>query len=216
MRIKHWEKVRFFFVTVSSTVLALSICIASPPGQPLERYGEVPDFQGTAVTSISQRTIQKADLLGRPWVANFIFTSCQGTCPKQTRQMIKLQRDLPRDFRLVSFSVDPQIDQPEILRKFARENAADPKRWSFIRMDQESLSQLLAGLKLGIENNSPLLPASEPVRSSKCILFDRKGQIRGYYECVEDEFLLDLKRDVDKLLSEQNQYISLALRRSSF
>src|SRR5258706_2622729 len=71
-----------------------------------------------------------SDLRGSVWVADFIFTRCAGTCPVMTRRMAELEKELDssaslRDVKLVSFSVDPDFDRPEVLRDYGRTNGAD-------------------------------------------------------------------------------------------
>ena len=171
----------------------------------LSAHGEFPDFKGMAVTSIAQKPIQKADLHGNPWIANFFFASCRETCPLQTRQMAKLQKDLHRDIRLVSFTVDPENDKPDILQTFARFHGADLERWFFVRTNEKILDRLLSGLKLAVPNNPSQPPSSRLNHSTKCILIDGNGEVRGYYECLEDESLEVLKRDAHELLNEKSQ-----------
>ena len=63
-------------------------------------YGSVPDF---SLSESSGRTVQLKDLRGQAWIADFIFTSCAGTCPAMSSQMRKLRDALPGGIRFVSF-----------------------------------------------------------------------------------------------------------------
>src|SRR6266849_6970962 len=82
----------------------------------LDVYGEVPDF---SLVERRGRRVGRADLLGKVWVLDFIYTECTETCPIQSLQFARLEREFPdaADLRLVSITVDPVHDTPEILRR---------------------------------------------------------------------------------------------------
>jgi cytochrome oxidase Cu insertion factor (SCO1/SenC/PrrC family) len=89
----------------------------TPPGQ-LGDYGEVPAF---TLTERSGRPVSRGDLRGLVWVADFIYTGCTETCPAQSLQFARLQQEFAgaADLRLVSITVDPVHDTPEVLRRYA-------------------------------------------------------------------------------------------------
>ena len=91
--------------------------------------GAVPPF---SLVERSGRPVSRADLAGSPWIADFIFTRCSGTCPALSARMGELRRKL-RDqhlqARLVSFSVDPSHDTPEVLRGHGPAHGLDPANW---------------------------------------------------------------------------------------
>jgi len=90
---------------ISMGVALLILLSGQPAGS---AQPEVPNFSAMAATSRSTRAIEKKDLLGKVWVADFIFTTCGDICPRMTRQMRKLQSHLPKEVYLVSFSIDPR------------------------------------------------------------------------------------------------------------
>src|SRR6202011_5619549 len=80
-------------------------------------YGRVSNFQ---LTNQNGRTFGSAQLIGKIWIADFIFTSCSGPCPMISSRMSELQKPLQTtDVHLVSFSVDPEKDTPDVLRSYA-------------------------------------------------------------------------------------------------
>jgi cytochrome oxidase Cu insertion factor (SCO1/SenC/PrrC family) len=120
-------------------------------------YGSVPDF-----TLIDQhgRPMRKADLRGKIWIANFIFTNCPDECPLMTAEMAKLQTDLADvpELRLVSITVDPQHDTPPILSQYAARFQADSERWFFLTGDKGTIYRLAReGFRLGVVD-----PAEQP------------------------------------------------------
>jgi protein SCO1/2 len=136
---------------------------ASPVHLPV--YGSVPDF---ALIDQSKRPVQRGDLEGKVWIANFIFTSCPDECPLMTAHMAQMQSDLAHmaDFRLVSISVDPDHDTPAVLSEYAERFNADPGRWLFLTGDKRAIYRLAAeGFRLGIVE--PAEPShSSPVKGS--------------------------------------------------
>src|SRR5205823_282169 len=85
-----------------------------------------------------------AQLHGRIWIADFIFTHCAGSCPKVTAKFVDLQKaiDLP-DVRFVSFSVDPERDDPHTLKDYAAKNHTGEDRWLLLRPpDRKAIVQV--------------------------------------------------------------------------
>ncbi|REJ05793.1 SCO family protein [Halobacillus trueperi] len=93
---------------------------------------EVQSFEGTTQEGESFST---DDMEGKVWLANFIFTNCNTVCPPMTRNMVKIQEQLKEegvDAEIVSFSVDPTVDSPEVLKEFGKKYGVDHSNWSFI------------------------------------------------------------------------------------
>jgi cytochrome oxidase Cu insertion factor (SCO1/SenC/PrrC family) len=165
--------------------------------EPPPVLGQVPDF---ALTNRDGRTVRLADLAGKPWIADFIFTRCPASCPVMTARMARLNRDLPEDsaVRLVSFTVDPDHDTPQVLQQYAASFKA-PDRWLFLTGDKRALYHLSReGFKLGIEMNpQPATGSIEPIlHSTRFVLVDGEGRIRGYYEGFDEESMGKLERDL--------------------
>ena len=161
---------------------------------------EVPEF---SLINRDGRAVTLRDLAGAPWVADFVFTRCPATCPMMTARMARLNRDLPADLpvRLVSFSVDPEHDTPEVLERYAQSFQA-PDRWLFLTGDREQILQLSEkGFKLGVAMELPPgTDAPEPiVHSTRFVLVDGEGRIRGYYDAFDEESMERLERDLAAL-----------------
>ncbi len=167
----------------------------------LPRYSAVPDFTGVSQTG---SVVTKAALSGKAFIADFIFTTCQGICPGMTSKMKSLEdrlRDEP-GIRFVSFTVDPAHDTPEVLARYGAEHGADPSRWLFVRTDKERIRTLCRdGFKLAVEDAGA--GASEPIlHSTRFVLVDAEGTIRGYYDSVEPGALAALAADARRLAAE--------------
>jgi protein SCO1/2 len=175
--------------------MVLAAGCATPREIPV--YSAVPDF---SLTERSNRQITRKDLDGKIWVADFIFTHCGGICPTMSSNMEKLQERLPTEVLLVSFSVDPTNDTPEVLAEYAKRYNADPERWLFLTGDSGALQKLsIDGFKLALDAKSGT--EVEPItHSSRFALVDRQGNIRGYYGMEDADTLDRIVADVKNLL----------------
>jgi protein SCO1/2 len=163
---------------------------------PLPVLGEVPDF---SFTERSGRAVARKDLMGRVWVADFIFTSCVGTCPEMSLRMAGVHEALRKDSDAlcVSFSVDPERDSLEALRAYADRFSATADRWLFLRGPQDAVHRLeYGGFKMGD-------PTDALVHSERFVLVDRRGRIRGWYHGVDDAAVKDLLRDSRRIGQER-------------
>src|SRR5512147_2730361 len=108
----------------------------------LKQYGAVPDFN---LTERGGTDVNLAQLRGKIWIADFIYTSCTDTCPLQTAIMAKLQQEYAAkpDFQLVSFTVDPERDTPQALTSYATKFQADGKRWYFLTGQRDRIVRLV-------------------------------------------------------------------------
>lgn len=93
------------------------------------------DVEPFSFTNQDNQEVSKEDLDGDFWIANMIFTNCNDVCPPMTANMARLQDKLKEnslDVRLVSFSVDPEVDTPSVLKDFADNYEADYSNWDFL------------------------------------------------------------------------------------
>ena len=172
-------------------------------GPRLPALGQVGDF---ALIEASGKPVRSADLSGRVWIASFIFTRCAGSCPIMTHNLAKLQSELPvrDDLRIVSVSVDPDHDTPEVLAKYAASNGADRSRWLFLTGDKTQVYKLSREtFRLAVDDTDGT--QDEPVlHSTKLVLVDRDGLVRGYYDGLDVETQKQLLRDVERLLAQRS------------
>ncbi|MBI3249428.1 MAG: SCO family protein [Deltaproteobacteria bacterium] len=202
-----WLLLGLFLVMSAGSVLLLSRQLGGISSSSLPDYGAVPDFQ---LTERNGATLSRAELIGGVWVADFIFTRCQGSCPLLATRMAAIQQQLPtgskQPIRLVSFSVDPDWDTPERLREYAARYRADPKRWLFLTGSYQTMTDLIRnGFHLGIvkAGDAPNAAPSEPIiHSDRLVLVDSTGRIRGYYQATNQEGFGHLLQDLEVLRRE--------------
>jgi protein SCO1/2 len=213
----NFSKARFLLLGVSVVSLGIILGtffwlkLAPRPGltgwdaKPLEglqRYGSVPQF---SLVERSGKTTTLADLRGSIWIADFIYTTCQDTCPMQTAEMAQLQEQWEdrAGLKLVSFSVDPEKDTIEVLSRYADRYKADAQRWLFLTGAKEEISRLvqegfrLSAVALSSEGNKD----SVIMHSPRFVLIDKQAQIRGYYDSRDPQALQRLKNDLATLIN---------------
>jgi len=117
--------------------------------------------------------------------------------------MSELQKPLEKtDVHLVSFSVDPEKDTPQVLRGYADKLQADPARWDFLTGPKSAIYKLSHdGFKLAVSDGGG--EQGIPVHSTRMVLVDRHGDIRGYYDATEVDAITKLAADTSHLLREQ-------------
>jgi cytochrome oxidase Cu insertion factor (SCO1/SenC/PrrC family) len=197
----------------------------APGGTDLEQlgiYGTVPYF---SLVERSGRQVTRDDLEGTVSVVDFIYTHCTDTCPTQSAELSRLQREF-RDsgpLRLVSITVDPAHDTPEVLTGYAARFDAD-HRWWFLTGSRQEISCLaLEGFRLpfaeaGVTERPAcgrvfrLAPAAAwashgsaglVLHSPRVSLVDRALRIRAYHLATEPDSMARLRTNLRRLLDER-------------
>lgn len=156
-------------------------------------FQQIPDFR---LTSQTGKQVSMENLEGKIFVANFIFTSCEGVCKKMSSQMTRVQEAFHHDddFRIVSFSVDPERDTVEALQQYAARYGANKNQWLFLTGPKKEIYQLaIEGFKLPVMEAPSVIP--DFIHSEKFVLVDTKRQVRGIYDGTSED-------DVDRLIME--------------
>jgi len=187
-------------VTAALLFLLREIQVQRLGNRTINNYGSVPAFQ---LTNQSGRPFGSADLAGKIWIADFIYTTCPGPCPMISSRMSEMQKPLVKtDVHLVSVTVDPEKDTPQMLREYANRLQAEPGRWDFLTGPKSAIYDLSRrGFKLVAAEHDG--ENGEPLHSTRMILVDRHGQIRGYYDATEADAITRLLADTNHLLKEQ-------------
>jgi len=185
--------------------------------------GALPDF---SLTNQSGQAVGLADLKGRVWLADIIFTRCAGPCPVMTRRMAELQSLLPAELPVgfLSLTTDPGFDTPPVLTAYGKRFGADPKRWLFLTGSKPEIARLATeGLKLvGREKAEEARtgPNDLFIHSTVFALVDRQGRLRGVRETLpsggndedapvvdpwETELKPEILKAIDQLVKEKQQ-----------
>ncbi len=192
----------FFWLFLFSYPVYRSLHRILPP--PLPTYFKVPEF---SLTNEFNKPYGTKDLLGKYYVANFMFTSCPSSCPALMEKMDLVQkriRGLGTKAAIVTFTVDPKNDTPDVLFKYARKRNSNPFIWNFLTGTEADLKKIVIdGFKVPMGNKEAVskkladktITLFDIAHTEKVVLVDDKGIVRGYYgtEKVEmDRMMIDL------------------------
>ena len=180
--------IAFPFLTAETRAGGAASPVALAADSP-EDLGELGDF---ALTERSGKSVSRASLLGRAWIAGFVFTRCSGPCPRVTANMRRLQ-DLLKgtQAKLITFSVDPDYDSPEVLGDYAESVGADPERWWMLTGSKATVDALIPSF---VPKTQRLAEGEAPVgehvaHQTRLWVIDAKGRIRGLYAGESDQDL---------------------------
>jgi protein SCO1/2 len=164
----------------------------------LNRIKQVPEF---LLTRQDEKPFGTADLKGKVWVADFIYSTCPGPCPMISTNFAELQEPLmaaSSDVQMVSISIDPKHDTPEVLRRYAEAYGAK-ERWHFLTGDPVKVLDLVnKGFLISVVRPE----GQEIIHGTHLALVDRDGWIRKFYNGEKAEDLKSVVGDVKLLLNE--------------
>ena len=161
----------------------------------------------------SGKSVRKSDLLGHPWVVSFIFTNCAGPCFRVTSAFRKLQEEFlndDTDLRLVTITVDPERDQPDVLTKYANGFMADQDRWLFLTDPtgaKDKIYRLINGsflMPVMEAQGKARAPGFEFIHTNNVLLVDEKGVVQGKWLSTDEAEFDSLRRELKKRLKKSN------------
>ena len=162
-----------------------------------------------ALTNQRNAVITHTHLLGKPWLANIIFTRCPTFCPVLTQTMSQLRPKLPAELNYVTLTTDPAHDTPEILKAFATANGSDGDNWHFLTGPKADLMKLAVdNLKLTalpVEPEKRTNPNDLFVHSSFIMLVDAQGRVRKHFEYDAPELLKNIRTALETLEKENDR-----------
>src|SRR6201999_1182929 len=152
------------------------------------------------------KTITEKDLTGKVYVAEYFFTTCRGICPKLNTNMKRIAADYAGepDFRLVSYTVDPETDTVARMKVYADSLGADPKKWFFLTGRKDSLYHLArAGYLLDDPKNDAKNINEQFLHTQFMALVDKGGRVRKIYDGLKKDELEEMEKDIKTLLREK-------------
>ena len=151
------------------------------------------------MTDSQGRAFDSSQLAGKVWIVDFIYTSCPGPCPRMTSEMHRVEKRLKNDpdVRLVSISVDPDHDSPPVLNDFAHRFGGPTAQWVFLTGTPQTV-HLLAHDTFKVGD-----VISNMDHSTKFMLVDKHGQLRGYYSSDDADGIPTLMHDVRVLRKQK-------------
>ena len=151
------------------------------------------------------RLITDKDLEGKVYVAEYFFTTCRGICPKMNTNVKKIFQQYAGDpdFRILSYTVDPETDSVGRMKKYADSLGADPAKWWFLTGRKDSLYHLARGSYLldDPKNNATNID-EQFIHTQFIALVDKGGRVRKIYDSLKKDELDELQKDIGALLKE--------------
>lgn len=155
------------------------------------------------------KTITDKDVSGKVYVAEYFFTTCGTICPKMNAQMQRVQGAYKdeKEFKILSFTVDPEKDDVAAMHNYATGHGANPNQWWFLTGSKEKLYELAR------KSYFVLKPAeaknlgdvgSDFIHTNNFVLVDQQSRIRGYYDGTSEKEVDQLIHDIDQLLHAEN------------
>lgn len=183
----------------------------TPPGILSERNadGSYETIEPFELISQEKESFNSDKLEGEYYLANFFFISCPDICPRMNNQMEEFYHKFARsdNFRLVSFTVNPEYDTPEKLQEYATNLNVSYPDWVFLTGDKREIYRLA--------RNSFRVSAAEGdggpdgfIHSELLILVDDQGRLRGFYESSDNTEMRRLKKDLELLLDNDKKLAS--------
>jgi len=180
-----------------SFLLVIAFTVGCRRPDPLPVFQTVPPFE---LTSESGTAFGSANLDGKIWIVDFIYTTCPGPCPRMSFQMRRIQEltaAMPQ-VELVSITVNPDVDTPPVLAEYAKRYTANPARWHFLTGKREALHLLKRdAFKLGD------VSAGSLEHSTRFVLVDSKRQVRAYYATLDGDPVPRVVADARRLVEEK-------------
>jgi protein SCO1 len=169
-------------------------------------YGhKIGEFSFTDQTG---KTYGSKDLKGKIYVAEYFFTTCGTICPKMNAEMQRVQEAFKGkdEFKILSFTVDPQTDSVAQMKLYADGHGADPDQWHFLTGEKKDLYRLARRsffvLKPAEAANQGDV-GSDFIHTNYFVLVDAQKRIRGYYDGTCSKEVDKLIGDIGKLLEEK-------------
>ncbi len=201
------------FIILIFGIWAVPKIVSKLSSKTLVAFEKVPDF---SFTNQHGNTITNQDYEGKVYVVEFFFASCPTICPKMNKNMLKIQDKFfgNPDFGMVSITIDPKRDTPEVLKKYAEEHQVTLKNWHFLTGDIDAIYKLSnEGFKLYAGENAEAEGGFE--HSGLFALIDKEGYIRSrtiingenenpikFYDGLDSKQVQMLKEDIALLLKE--------------
>jgi protein SCO1/2 len=157
---------------------------ASPSAVPASRLAVIQKAPDFTLTTQAGETLGLSDLKGKVLLVSFVFTTCNGTCPATTHRMGQVQQALKERglleggrVRLLSITLDPARDTPEVLRNYMKLYDADAANWSFLTGPPEQVEKTVAAWGMWAK------PAANGQldHPSRVYLVDAQGRVREIY-----------------------------------
>jgi protein SCO1 len=189
-------------LAVMMTLIGILLAGCSNSDFQAETDYEISDF---SYTNQNNEKVSLKDLEGKVWVADFIFTNCETVCPPMTFNLKKLQGELKKegveDYKIVSFSVDPEHDKPEVLKDYISKFEADTSKWELLTgYEFEEIKEFAEHSFKSIVANDP--KSDQVIHGTSFYLVNQEGVVVKTYSGNSDVPYDEITADMKTLIKE--------------
>jgi protein SCO1 len=182
-------------ISISLWAVLVLVMVGVIAGRFVPSHPEIPVLFPAATFALTDQNgkpFGTEQLRGKPYICDFIFTTCGGICPMMSHKMAELQKQTPAGVQLVSLTVNPETDTPPVLKKYAGEYGADESRWHFLTGTPKQMVDAVSGMKLPYEAATPSMSIGH---SDKFLLIDGDGNVRGIADSNDPDAMKRLISD---------------------
>jgi len=206
------KKAKWILILVMTVFVAINIYFGitllykKPASSSVSSQNFTQTVPAFTFTNQDGQSFGSQDLKGKYWVAAFFFTRCPGPCPVIISNFAKLHQDFSDtpDVHLISFSIDPNYDTPEVLKKYGRNFQADLSRWTFLTGEQAAIHDLsMNGFYSAVMETTPetALDAGPFVHGTRIYVVDSTGNIVAAYDGTTAEGIEQTKNKLIELIT---------------
>ncbi|WP_312857756.1 SCO family protein [Bacillus haikouensis] len=189
-------------LAVVMTLIGILLAGCSNSDFQAETDYEIADFN---YTNQNNEKVSLKDLEGKVWIADFIFTNCETVCPPMTFNLTKLQKELKKerveDYKIVSFSVDPEHDKPQVLKDYLSNFEADTSKWDMLTGYQfEEIKEFAEHSFKSIVADDP--KSDQVIHGTSFYLVNQEGVVVKDYSGNSDVPYEEITADMKTLIKE--------------
>lgn len=150
-------------------------------------------------------TISNKTFSDKIYITDFFFTTCPGICPKMTASMMDLQKEYINDdeVMLLSHSVTPEIDSVPTLKEYALKNEIVSSKWHLVTGNRKEIYDLGRKSYFVEEDLGKEKTANDFLHTENFVLVDKNKHIRGIYNGLNSNDIIQLITDVKTLKKEK-------------
>lgn len=210
----NYSYVGIAFIILIFGIYAVPKIVANFQKSDLVVIGKAPEFE---FTNQNNEIISNEYYKGKVYLVEFFFTTCPSICPIMNQRMVEIQNEFygNPNFGIASFTINPEVDTPEVLKQYADNYGAKHPHWNFLTGNRDDILKLSnEGFNLYADANMD--ENGDFSHSGLFALIDKEGYIRSrtddfgnpliYYQSLDEENSPNqidiLKEDIAKLLKE--------------
>ena len=205
---KGYESGATYLMKLTKWLILSILCAIVLAGCNKDKFEPEMEWEVESFSHDSHRgeEVSLESLKGKVWLATFIFTNCETVCPPMTMNLASVQDELVKlgveDYKLVEFSIDPDVDTPEVMAEYlAKFNAPDESKWELLTgYDQSYIEQFARDSFKALVKDDP--SSDQVVHGTSFYLVDQNGVVVKSYDGVSNVPKEEIAADMKALIEQ--------------